>query len=170
MQTLLNVPGLCERLSKLAPSTVVGIEGFMGSGKTQLANELAGNLACVVLHIDDYLVPQEEELAYAERLNYDLFRAALQEGLRKNTLVLIEGICLRQVVTRLSVAPALFVYVMRMSVSGLWHDGFHLADFEATPNSEPEEVHRSDFRYHSSIRPHEQAQLLFHRIEWHSEV
>ena len=55
----------------------------------------------------------------------------------------------------------------RMAGSGLWHDKFHLEDFEAgQPDAgDIEEPHLSDFRYHQRSRPHEQADLIYERVE-----
>jgi len=79
---------------------------------------------------------------------------------------IVEGICLRDVLSRVGIAPARFVYVKRTSSTGLWHDEFHLEDFEAgNCKFEIEEIHLSDFKYHQSKRPHEQADLIYEWVE-----
>jgi hypothetical protein len=80
--------------------------------------------------------------------------------------VLIEGICLRGVLDRVQQRPDLNIYVKRLA-GAVWHDGFHLEEFESGEGSEEdrEEPHRSDFCYHSKIRPHEMADVIFERVE-----
>jgi hypothetical protein len=163
LQTSLS--DLCARLSELDPPAVVGLEGFMNSGKSFLADEIGEKLACVVIHTDNFVAPSDESLPYVERLNYDLLKLSLSKGASGSSIVLVDGICLRLILARVQVAPALFVYVKRMAPSGLWNDGFHLEDFESDDQSVNGEPERSDLRYHVIERPHERAQFVFHRVE-----
>jgi hypothetical protein len=59
------------------------------------------------------------------------------------------------------------VYVKRLSNStGIWHDGFHLEDYENDP-SRPNgcELSKNELQYHSMTRPHERADVIFERRE-----
>jgi hypothetical protein len=155
---------LLELLCRFNTGEIAGIEGFMNSGKSYLSNEVGASLSYIVLHTDDYITPGDESLPYIERLDYNKLQLSLNEALCSSTVV-IEGICLRQILARINVAPALFVYVKRMSINGLWHDGFHLEDFEENQQSVVGEPERSDLLYHSEKRPHERANIIFERIE-----
>lgn len=88
-----------------------------------------------------------------------------------SSVLIIDGICLREVLRRLNLTVSLFVYVKRLAENGLWHDGFYLEDFETvgTIVENREEPHRSDFTYHSAERPHEHADIIFHRVEAYDE-
>ena len=169
MPSLTTLPELQERLRRLPPGAVVGIEGCIGSGKSHLANELRALLACRAIHTDECVAPGDESLPYVDRLNYDQLRSSLCQPIVAS-VILVEGICLRHVLSRIEVAPALFVYVKRIAESGLWHDGFHLEDYEADNQNAAQEPQRSDLHYHARERPHERAELEVHRSEYPSAL
>jgi hypothetical protein len=165
MPPIANLAELCEQLSKLPPNAIVGVEGFMNSGKSYLSNAIGSSLGCHVIHIDDCVAPGDESLPYIERLSYERLKESLSSACVGSSVVLVDGICLRQILARLEVNPAQFIYVKRMAANGLWHDGFHLEDYEADEQSIMHEPEKSDLAYHSLERPHERAELVFHRPE-----
>jgi len=158
---------LCELLRRLRLPALVGVEGFSGAGKSKLSNDLGADLDAVVIQLDDYILPGDESLPYHCRIDLVRMALAIAHARSTTTLMIIEGICLRQILERLGLCAELFIYVKRVARNGLWHDGFHLADFESGVGLEEnyEEPHRSDFSYHAVSRPHEKADLLFDRIE-----
>ncbi len=166
MNALRSIDELCARISAAAPETVVGIEGFCGSGKSMLANKLGKRGRMSVVHMDDYATKFDEPPPYPECVDIVRLRSALvtRDPLRASV---VEGICLRDVLALVGIAPRLLVYVKRIAGSGLWHDKFHLEDFEAgQPDAgDIEEPHLSDFRYHQRSRPHERADLIYERVE-----
>jgi hypothetical protein len=143
------------------------VEGFTGSGKSKLSNDLGRDLEATVVHTDEFVVPGDESLPYPDRLDYGRLTTEITLAKSTRSLIIVEGICLRDVLERLRLSADLFVYVKRVANNGLWHDGLHLEDFEAGNGIEEnrEEPHRSDFTYHAAMRPHEHANLLFERIE-----
>ena len=147
METIADYADLRDRLDGLPDNVVVGIEGFCGSGKSYLAERLARDLLdTVVLDTDDHVAGKDERLPYVERIDYRRLKRALTTT---SGAVLIHGICLRTIMRRFGVAPAMFIYVKRAATTGLWHGGLDLEDFEngaAGPSYEP---HRSDFTYHA---------------------
>lgn len=160
-----SIVELRQQLSSLGSGALVGIEGFMSSGKSHLANQLGAVLGCHVVHTDDSVLPGDESLPYLDRLNYVSLKYSLVNAKVGSTLILVDGICLRQVLSRLQFKAAAFVYVKRMAKNGLWHDGFHLEDFEGEAQSAAEEPEKSDLSYHAKERPHERADFVFHRVE-----
>lgn len=156
---------LVEKLQDLPPNVFVAVEGFMRSGKSYLALELAASLQCSAIHTDDFVEPGEVALHYVERLNASRLGAALSSAYASTGPVLVEGICLRDVLQRVGVVASVFVYVKRMAISGLWHDGLHLEDFESGDQSFSAEPQQSDFRYHVEQRPHERANYFVCRVE-----
>ena len=156
---------LVRHLRTLPKGSVVGIEGFMASGKSFLATQLAETCGFAVLHTDDFVQGDDETRPYIERL--DLPRLDLRFGqLSAHTpAIIIEGICLRQVATHASIPVSLYVYVKRIARSGLWHDELHLEDFEAGADTNAEEPDLSDMRYHAQVRPHDIANFEIHRPE-----
>lgn len=158
-----NVASLCNSLISLRSGAIVAIEGFMNSGKSHLAKTLAASLSCGVVHADDFIIPSERVLPYVDRIDFDQLKAALSCSINNSPLLLVEGICLRDLLARAGVFPELYVYVKRIAENGLWHDGFHLEDYEANNCSVASEPGKSDLNYHSQSRPHEKAQIVFHR-------
>ena len=137
----------------------------MNSGKSHLATSIAELLAGAVVHMDDCISTGHESVAYVERLDYLKLKQLLSTAGRGASVVFVDGICLREALARIEVVPALFVYVKRMGPNGLWHDGFHLEDYEADQNAVQNEPERSDLHYHSVVRPHERAEFVLHRVE-----
>ncbi|MFZ5877073.1 MAG: hypothetical protein ACOYXU_11775 [Nitrospirota bacterium] len=167
METITDYPTLCGRFLRLPRPCVVGVEGFTGSGKSHLANALAKDAAASVVHTDQYVTGEDASLSYPDRLDYSRIRSAANRATADSPVTIIEGICLREVLRRSNISARVFVYVKRLAGNGLWHDGFHLEDFESgsTMAANLKEPHRSDFIYHSGDRPHEHADIVFHRVE-----
>lgn len=81
--------------------------------------------------------------------------------------IVVEGICLLEVMERARRNLDTLVYVKRISEQGLWHDGFHLEDYVTnraiTENEQG--LHKSEFDYHAAKVPHEKAEIIFERTE-----
>lgn len=136
----------------------------MGSGKTHLSNTLGTALGWQVLHTDDFVARKDTGEPYVEVLDLPILKQQISTAVQAGSVV-VDGICLGEVMGRLGLNAAVTVYVKRMAANGLWHDGFHLDDFEADPSSVPSEPGISDCRYHLRERPHERARFEFHRVE-----
>jgi hypothetical protein len=165
MPLLTSLSELCDELRRIHPRAVIGVEGFMNSGKSHLSNAIATSLARPVIHTDDFVVPGDESLPYVDRLNLNQLKSSLRNANIGTSAIVVDGICLRHALARVNVAPALFIYVKRIAANGLWHDGFHLEDYEADEQSITGEPEKSDLRYHSMERPHECAEIIFHRLD-----
>lgn len=159
-----NIDDLAASLKAVSPGSLIGLEGFTLSGKTYLADALGKVVPMCVFHTDDYTTKFDELPPYPECVDIRRLLSAL-ETRDVSRAAIIEGICLRDVLARINITPALYVYVKRISEQGLWHDGFCLESFEACDNHDLHEIHLSDFRYHQRLRPHEQADIIFNRIE-----
>ncbi|MBX9629036.1 MAG: hypothetical protein K2X67_00815 [Burkholderiales bacterium] len=144
---------------------VVGIDGFMGSGKTKLAFALAESMNGIRVSLDAYIDRDVESKNYSEKIMRHYLVSDLRKLQAAFQFVVLEGICLLEVLATISRTPDSHVYVKRISTGGLWHDGFHLEDYETdqaiTENQEG--LHKSEFEYHSKWRPHERAIAIFER-------
>ena len=166
MEALTDVSELCDRLRRLEPPILVAVEGFAGAGKSSLAAALGKDMPAPVIHTDEYVEGEDESLPYSQRLNYDRVAVALRSAQCGASVVIIDGICLRESLRRLGVSASFFVYLKLIAPNGLWHDGLHLEDFDAEgEDHDRREPHCSDFRYHLTERPHEQANVEFRRID-----
>jgi hypothetical protein len=81
--------------------------------------------------------------------------------------IVIEGICLIEVMEIARRNLDTLVYVKRISEQGLWHDGFHLEDYMTNKAMKENEhgLHKSEFDYHVAKLPHENAEIIFERTE-----
>jgi hypothetical protein len=86
--------------------------------------------------------------------------------LDRNPFVIVEGICLRDTLARVGRSTDLSIYVKCVtSISGLWHDGFNLEDYERDSTTAQRRPHLDDLEYHARVRPHEHSDLFLVRVE-----
>jgi len=85
---------------------LIAIDGRLAAGKTAAAKALAARLNCARLHLDDYLEPGTRQ--FVASLRFDALRRAL-DGHRGR--IVIEGICLLNVLRQLQLVPEYLVYV-----------------------------------------------------------
>lgn len=166
METITDYESLLKRLRKVPLPVTVGLEGFTGSGKSYLAGELQRDLDACVVHTDEYVCGEDESAPYPSRLDYLRLLSDVDRAGCNSSLIIIEGICLRQVLCRGGLSASVFVYIKCLAQNGLWHEEIHLEDFK-TGNEiveNREEPHLSDYTYHVIERPHERAEIIFQRI------
>lgn len=163
MSTTVTIEDLCTRLRSLSPAAIAGLEGFSGSGKTHLADRLGALVPVAVCHVDSFAKKFDQPPTYIECLDIAGLRRALEQREQSRPTV-VEGICLRDVLAHVGQSPAILIYLRRIGRNGLWHDGLHLEGFEAG-QGDTREPHRSDLEYHVRVRPHEQADLVYERVE-----
>jgi tRNA A37 threonylcarbamoyladenosine biosynthesis protein TsaE len=166
------------------PIRIVSIDGWSGSGKTTLARDLADRLSLRRCELDEYV--HEQRGGFLEHLDYPRLSTALANVRTASAPVLVDGICVLEVLERLGLRSDLKVYVRKISASGIWHDGLNL-----DPSRTAEEVIEEDrqsaerwaemhgkklgeggeplawevLRYHYGYLPHESADVYFNRIE-----
>jgi hypothetical protein len=150
---------LCSML-RLPSGGLIAIEGFCCSGKTSLAEKLAHELHALLVHTDEYCTPVGDPLSYACSVEISHLAQVLRnpESLQ---LVIVEGICLRDVMDKCGVNPEIYVYIKRVSSNGIWHDSFYLDAYKVEGDSSESEPHASDLAYHRKRMPHEEADLIF---------
>ena len=163
---------------------LVSIDGWSGSGKTTLAMNLADRLGLRRYELDEYL--HEHRGSFLEHLDYLRLSTALAGSQTAHGPVLVDGICVLEVLGRLGLRSDLKVYVRRISASGIWHDGLRLDSSRTVEEVLEEErqsaarwaeIHSKKFgegseplawevvRYHYRYMPHENADVYFNRIE-----
>jgi hypothetical protein len=157
---------LIGKLRALGPGSLIGVEGFCSSGKSRLADRLALDMDADVIHTDDYALKFDEPPTYVDCLKLEELAGAISRR-SGNKRTFIEGIYLRDVLSRCNADVELFFYVRRIGQNGLWYDELHLESFEHGEAEEGDEIepHLSDLKYHSRTRPHEKADIVFDRIE-----
>ena len=167
MKAFQSVSALAEALREDLKDygCVIGLDGFMLSGKTTLAFELANLLSGIRMGLDSYVDPNFAATNYAEKLKIDYLAQDIKKLTKVFPFVVVDGICLLDVFERISQPINATVYIKRMSQNGVWHDGYHLEDFEAGGNlQETNWLAKCEMAYHSIRLPHEHAQYLFQRV------
>ena len=159
-----SICDLVMRIREKGTMRIVGIEGFCSSGKTSLGKRLAAQLNACFVSTDCFV--QRGDRYYVDLLNADELKKVITEALRLHQLVILEGICLRDVISRvLPMTADLFIYVKKLSGEGTWHDGFWLEEFEQDVSEHKPEPHLSDYKYHVRTRPHEHGDFIYVRQE-----
>ena len=86
-------------------ASIIGVDGYLGAGKTTVAMQLAEQIGYACVHLDDYLDPKHG--GFVENINL----SALNKALRVKRPLIIEGLCLLEVLDRLQVNVDFLVYV-----------------------------------------------------------
>jgi len=153
---------------------IIGIEGVMQAGKTHLAGRLAQDLGAVLVEIDkcsyknrdpERFQSLPDELPYSKLIDLDALNRELSAALASAALVIVEGICLRDMLRATNRTVDITVYVKSLSANtGMWHTEYDIEDYEG--GSEVYEgFYKDEIDYHSRMRPHELAELVFVRVE-----
>ncbi len=183
------VDAIRAKVEGRAARPVIGIDGADRSGKTFLATEIGTAMNLSVVSVDDLI--QKERGNYVEHVRQAELEAALGSG---ETGVIVEGVCLLDVLGRLALSADCLVYVKRCDADGFWYeDGDYddpsgsadvvlarlsqqlaaLADLSCRFRNEPGDpfaasvtpLREEIIRYHYRARPHERADFAYLRRE-----
>ena len=148
MTIVCEVRALAERIDKSCGAVqIIGIDGFTRAGKTTLADRLYMLLDADVVstdcHVktDNPVETQGSNKGYVDQLNLASIKDSVEKSIRAGRQVVLEGICLREVIacSAIPTDSLVHVYVKRISKnSDLWHDGDHLEDFKRGDHVAPE--------------------------------
>ena len=154
------------------PPCLIGIEGFCGAGKSRLASDLVVECGCVTIDTDAFVRTKGGDLHYVERLALPEILDTIKKYRQNPTLrIVIHGICLREILSKLDIEPDVYIYVKRLSQPtidhNLWHEGVDLEMLNEGSCSldDWEEPDRSAYRYHLAWKPHEKADAVFERFD-----
>jgi hypothetical protein len=171
-------------LVRVRRPSVVAIDGCDGSGKSTLARYLATQLERPLFELDTYL---DKNLGlYVSAIKFD----DLKRDIGKFSDMIIEGVCLMEVLRRLDITPDLTIYVKRMHL-GVWaeEDDYTLEPDEidiklanvkesirmmediGKPPGAPEPrlseielgLEEELIRYHAKYRPQNSSDIIFQR-------
>ena len=161
-----KVPALAERIRKsYGGAWIIGIDGFAAAGKTRLAEHLSTLLNADVVSTDGHVEIRGGNRGYVDRLNLAGIKDSVEKSIRAGRPVILEGICLREVIA-CSAIPTDFivhVYVKKISKNSddnFGGDGYWLELFEQGKH-DPPEPHLSAFRYHKKVCPHNLANFEY---------
>lgn len=143
-----------------AQAVLVGIDGFDGTGKTTLAFALAKKLGGIRVGLDSYIEKDREADRYVGLLRLEDLQRDLIGLSCCFSHVVVDGVCLSEVLEQIGGAPDYIVYVKKVSPQGLWHDGFHLEDYEGGVEAGGW-LERSVYSYHCQWQPHLRATACY---------
>ena len=158
-----------ENLSLKSPS-IISIDGVDGVGKSTLACKIAEELSLPHVEIDTFV--QDQQGGYIDYIDYDRLSERIGESAIANQVIIVEGICVQEVLNKLSLNVHAKVYVKIIDNYGFWIDQIRFFP----PDKSAEEMiaerkakrfslgHVEDIiRYHYTFKPHENADYIFER-------
>jgi hypothetical protein len=169
-ETIHDDPAMLATRIKAIGAGLIAIDGCCGAGKTHLAKWLGTTQDIRVVEADKFLIPQTE--VFVKSLRMDELRTAVIETNPKENLVILEGVCIRNVLEELAITASMFVYVLRTPEMGVPYDA-DILDFECEC-----EIHKYEGReprapevvlgpelaeYHRHQKPRRTADILFIR-------
>jgi hypothetical protein len=167
VKPVLDAQLLAKELSTCARNgaMIFEVDGVDGIGTPRLAKQLAALLGWTLVHLDDYVV--SDKRTYFDRL--DMERLGLDIFFAPRPL-LVEGLCILELTSRLHLAMDILVYVRRLSSSGEWVDEDQCL-FDCSAEDRIKSLERglgqmTEFRkaiivYHAKYRPSEVAEFVF---------
>jgi hypothetical protein len=155
---------LAKRLASVRGLVV--IDGCDGVGKTFLALEMARRLDGEAIDADDYVEPHRGY--FVKALYLERFRASLLDALARFPIVLLSSICAREVVAKLGVPVALYVYVERYSTMDVPANLEILGAEEGSPEALAgrwalSPLDQEIFDYHAAFKPRRNADIVYVR-------
>jgi hypothetical protein len=169
MMEIRDDPRLLSDAIQTASSGLVVLDGANGAGKTCLANLVSKLSSCEVIHADCYIEHHQDR--YIPSLQAESLNAAIQEAFTRSPIVLLEGICARDILDQVRFTPKLVVYVQRnSSVSDLPCDLEYLDEeddpvdpYQPSDQNDPLEIEIAS--YHRRRKPKKNADILYIRVE-----
>lgn len=157
-------------LSLNSPS-IISIDGVDGVGKSTLSCKIAEELCLPNIGIDYFV--QEQQGGYIKYIDYDRLSERIVRDRISSQTIVVEGICVQQILKKLSLTSDVSVYIKVIDVYGFWMHQMRLFP----PGKSADEVindrkdkgfplgHEEDIiRYHYTFRPYENADYIFERL------
>ena len=145
--------------------SLIAIEGHSTAGKTFLSKALAAASGGVPIGTDSYVDKNRKADTYLDHIMLEKLAFALNHLRQSNRIVFIEGICLRDTLKSLNIAPQAFVYCQRITQAGLWADNPQNYLENGSPRSDLSWVDQQSVAYHLRARPLENADIVYARHE-----
>jgi uridine kinase len=173
-----------EVANRLNNSTkLISVDGLDGAGKTTLATEISRKFGAKHVEVDCFL--NRNFGFYFDALRFEELAAAIVSCTLTDQLVILDGVLIAKILSRLTLSADVSVYVKRIGIGG-WYDGDDLnygsvADaikqaeestrtFNRLLKTDKKEfklrgLNKEMIEYHYEFKPHENADLIFLRME-----
>ena len=128
IEIVANEREILTELSEITNASIIGIDGFKGSGKSTLSYYLGHHLRKNVLNIDDFVINNKG--TYVPSIKWN----ELKNSINSLQNVVIEGVCLLKIVDTLNIKLDYIIYCKELSKdTRLWHQGFFLPFVVSNP-------------------------------------
>ena len=113
---------------------IISIDGKNGSGKSTLAKIISVELGFSHIELDSDRYLEKNKGKYVNYIFYDILKKDITELLEKQKSIVIEGICILQILEIIEIKPNIKIYVKRMSKDGnFWYDA-KLFNYSKSPD------------------------------------
>ena len=137
---------------------IIGVDGWLGAGKSFLAEALAASTQGEAVDLDVYL--ETNRNCYVAALRLEEISSRLSGG----GLLFVSGICLRHVLHLIGVEAKAHVYIKRMASWG-WADEEEISGaLLEFPNSSGVKLREELRQYHAEWQPHTKADFEYQRF------
>jgi hypothetical protein len=177
-----------RKYSKLY-NVIVVIDGADGIGKTKIAKQLAVTLGFIHLEVDSFI--DKNKGSYLNHIHYEKLKSAIKNELLKFRGIIVDGICMQNIVEQISLQPTLSIYIKRMRtldnhiwwadadrlISNLvpeeylrksWQEAkeFRQLMGEEVSDCDPltDSITKDLYTYHYYYRPHERSNIIYENI------
>jgi hypothetical protein len=144
-----------ELKRRLPADALVGIDGWIGAGKSTLARFLASECDGRHIEVDRYV--RRDEGFYVHALKVEKLKSTLLLG---RGAQFVEGVCLRAIFQAAGLVPDVHVYVKRMAIWG-WADEIELTDPFELPDSAGASLRQELRSYHEKWMPQTSATYVY---------
>jgi hypothetical protein len=143
---------------------IISIDGCCGVGKSILATKIANSCSAKVLELDKFLIKKTGH--YVKSMKWCDLRAAVKNAMITSNIVVIEGICIKSILSKLGLLPDLTIYVQMLSKAGVVQNLNVLDCEDGLPNENPKDVLDWEIaEYHAKYRPKSNADLVCMSLE-----
>lgn len=169
---------------------IISVDGFDGSGKSSLGQDLANLIDAQFVDIDHYLV--ENQGGFLNFIRYDPLFNSIKDHMDTSSCI-VAGCCILEVLNHLNIDPTITIYMKYLRADNIWMKGRFLAKYNSpkeavtAANKELKEfsifnsklerdggdgisneleisgLRKDLIKYHYDYSPHEIAQIIFER-------
>jgi len=152
--------------SSLDSKSIVSIDGVDDVGKTTLSTKMVKELYLSHIELDDFV--QENQGGFINYIDYD----RLLDKIISNKPVVVEGICVLQILNTIQLKPDVSVYIKVIDRYGFCHGQIKYFPPDKSADEIINERKSKGFsvgyeediiRYHYSFIPHENSDYIFER-------
>jgi hypothetical protein len=111
-------------------SKIISVDGWTGAGKSTFTESFAGNDDIEIISFDDYL--ERNSGKYLEVFNFNALENIIITTVNSGKQILIEGICMNEVLQNISVECDFKVYIKELGIFEDWYYEKYLNETKTT--------------------------------------